>query len=253
MKDKTLPLSVAIITKDEEEMLPDCLKTVSFADDIVVVDSGSRDRTVEIATEFGCRVFVEDWKGYGPQKNSAVQKCKHDWVLIIDADERIPVEAELKIKEVLKNPLADAFSLSRKNFFHGKWIRHSGFWPDRTLRLVKKTMGNFDSVVHEKWATGGRIQGLDAHIEHYSFSNYSDMLKKLDEYSSAAAGMLFDSGIRTTALSPLIHACNMFFKTYIIKRGFLDGFDGLIISLTKAGGSFFKYAKLLELQKGMHL
>lgn len=250
MEEYKSSLSVAIITKNEEEMLPDCLRSVSFADDIVVVDSGSTDKTVEIAQNFGARVFIEDWKGYGPQKNSAVQKCKHDWILIIDADERIPTEAELKIKEVLKNPPADAFSFSRKNFFHGKWIRHSGFWPDRTLRLVKKAMGNFDSVVHEKWVTGGRIQALDAHIEHYSFSNYSDMLKKLDEYSSAAAGMLFDSGIRTTALSPLIHACSMFFKTYIIKRGFLDGFDGLMIALTKTGGAFFKYAKLLELQRG---
>jgi len=119
-------LSVAIITKNEEDRLSACLKSVSFADDIVVVDSGSTDRTVKIAKEMGCRVFIEEWKGYGPQKQSALQKCKNEWVLIIDADERIPEETKEKIMEIVKNPLADAYSFPLKNFFHKKWIKHCG-------------------------------------------------------------------------------------------------------------------------------
>lgn len=197
-----LQLSVAIITKDEEKNLPDYLATVSFADDIVVIDSGSRDRTVEIAEEFGCRVFVEEWKGYGPQKNSAIDKCKHKWVLTLDADERVPVE----------------------------------------------TRGSFSDAIHEKWITEGRLHELDACIEHYSFSDYSDMLKVLNAYSSKCAEELFASGKRATFLTPVLHGVGMFLKIYLLKKGFLDGMDGFVTAITKAGGAFFKYAKLIELQ-----
>jgi glycosyltransferase involved in cell wall biosynthesis len=249
MLPEKIPLSVAIITKDEEKQLSDCLKSISFADDIVLVDSGSTDRTVEIAKKFGCRVFIEDWKGYGPQKNSAIEKSRHTWVLFLDADERVPDETQETIREVLERPAADAYSFRRKNYLHGKWIKHSGNWPDRNIRLVNKTKGIFQSVIHEKWITNGRVQHLNAHIEHYAFSNYFDMLKKLNEYSTVIARELFTSGRRANLLSPFYHGIGMFFKIYVLERGFSDGFDGLVIALTKAGGSFFKYAKLLELQR----
>lgn len=249
MLPEKILLSVAIITKDEENRLPECLKSVSFADDMVVVDSGSVDRTVEIAKEFGCRVFIEDWKGYGPQKNSAVDKCKHEWVLLLDADERVPIEAKEVIVKVLQKPDADAYSIKRKNYIHGKWLKHSGYWPDRHIRLVKKTSGSFQSVIHEEWITDGYVKELDAYIEHYAFTNYSDMLKTLNEYSTVISGELHASGKRATILSPLYHGIGMFFKIYFLKLGILDGMDGLVTALTKAGGSFFKYAKLLELQR----
>ena len=248
--NEKIPLSVAVITKNEEKHLPDCLKSVSFADDIVIVDSGSTDRTVEIAKEFGCRVFIEDWKGYGPQKNSASDKCKHEWVLLLDADERVPDETRESIREVLERPAAEAYSFRRKNYFHGKWIKHSGNWPDRNVRLVNKSKGSFLSVIHEKWVTNGHVQDLDACILHYGFSGYSDLLKTLNGYSTITAGELFTSGRRANPLSPIYHGIGMFFKTYVLQRGFLDGMDGLVTALTKAGGSFFKYAKLLEIQRG---
>lgn len=244
-----IPLSVAIIVKNEEMNLPECLKSVSFADDIVVVDSGSADRTVEIATEYGCHVFIEEWKGYGPQKNSAAGKCRHEWVLFLDADERVAVETKGVILRVLEKPEADAYRLKRKNYLHGKWMKHSGYWPDRQVRLVNKTKGSFHSVVHEQWVTNGRVQDLDAHIEHHAFSNYSDMLETLNDYSTIIARELFASGKRATPLSPLYHGIGMFLKIYFLKWGILDGMDGLVTALTKAGGSFFKYAKLLELQR----
>lgn len=250
MQPENIPLSAAIITKDEEKNLPDCLKSISFADDIVLVDSGSTDRTVEIAKEFGCRVFVEDWKGYGPQKNSAVDKCKYEWVLLLDADERVPAETKEVIIKVLERPEAEAYTLKRKNYLHGRWLKHSGYWPDRHIRLVRKTSGEFQSVMHERWVTGGDIQNLDAHIEHYAFSNYSDMLKTLNEYSTVIAGELFALGRRATPLSPLYHGIGMFMKIYFLEMGLLDGMDGFVTALLKAGGSFFKYAKLLELQRG---
>ena len=249
MHPETIRLSVAIITKDEEARLPDCLKSVSFADDIVVVDSGSTDRTAKIAEESGCRVFFEDWKGYGPQKNSAIEKCRHAWVLLLDADERLSHEAQEIIGGVLRNPGADAYTVKRKNYLHGRWLRHSGYWPDRQVRLVNRDRGSFQGTIHEKWVTSGLIRDLDACIEHYAFSNYSDMLKTLDEYSTVIAGELYASGRRAHFLSPSFHGVGMFLKIYFLELGILDGMDGFVTALLKAGGSFFKYAKLIELQR----
>lgn len=248
-KSARLSLSVAIITKNEEEKLPRCLKSVSFADEIVVVDSGSSDRTVEIAKGFGCRVFVEDWKGYGPQKNSAVLKCSHKWVLLLDADERVPDETMKAIETALENRGAAAYSFRRKNFFHGKWVKHSGNWPDRNIRLVDKDKGSFRGMIHERWATDGLVKELDDCILHYGFSNYSDLLKTMNRYSTMTAEEQFSSGRKTGPLSAVSHGASMFLRNYLFKGALLGGLDGLVIAMTKAGGSFFKYAKLLELQR----
>ncbi|MCE5311732.1 MAG: glycosyltransferase family 2 protein, partial [Nitrospiraceae bacterium] len=168
-----IDISVAIITKNEEKRLPHCLQSVQFADDIVVVDSGSTDNTVKIAKSFGCHVYTESWKGYGPQKNSAIQKCKNEWVLVLDADENIPIETQEKIIAVLKNPKADAYSFSRKTFFHDKWIKHCGWWPDKVVRLFRKSKGSFQRQIHESWITEGAVAHIDAFINHNSFENYS--------------------------------------------------------------------------------
>jgi glycosyltransferase involved in cell wall biosynthesis len=242
-------VSVAIITKNEEKRLPACLNSVSFADEIVVVDSGSTDKTVEIATAFGCRVFVEDWKGYGPQKNSALKKCSYDWVFILDADERVPVETAKIIQKILISPEADAYCFKRKNYLHGRWLRHSGYWPDKQVRLVNKCKGSFQPIIHEIWVTSGNTHELDAHFDHYGFSGYSDMLETLNDHSTLHARELYIAGRRATPLSPACHGMIMFLKIYFLRLGFLDGFDGLVTAVTKADGSFFKYAKLLELQR----
>lgn len=250
MSNGKIALSVAVITKNEEENLPACLAGISLADDIVVVDSGSADATVRIAREFGCRVFVEDWKGYGPQKNSAVAKCRHPWVLVLDADERVPQDTwEEIVRTVRGTPDADAYRVKRKNFLHGRWLKHSGYWPDRQIRLVNRDRGSFENVIHERWVTSGPVRDLTGHIEHYAFNSYSDMLKTLDDYSTVIASELYASGRRVHTLSPPWHGIGMFLKIYLFERGFLDGMDGLVTALLKAGGSFFKYAKLLELQK----
>ncbi|HXX58168.1 MAG TPA: glycosyltransferase family 2 protein [Thermodesulfovibrionales bacterium] len=243
-------LSVAIITKNEEEMLPACLESVSFSDDVVVVDSGSTDKTVEIARAFGCRVFVEAWKGDGPQKNSAIDKCLHEWVLILDADERICDETRHEIERIVASgESADAYSFPRKNLFHGRWIKHSGWWPDRIIRLVRKSRGRYRSITHGIWATTGTLAEARAPIEHHSFSRYSDMLQIMEERSTDMAKELFDAGKRAGAMTPFLHGFVMFLKVYVLKMGFLDGLDGFIIAFTRAGGSFLKYAKLVELQR----
>ena len=139
MEDK-ISLSVAIITKNEAENLPDCLKSVSFAGQIVVVDSGSTDETVKIASDFGCDVLVEPWRGFGPQKQFAIDQCRNPWILVLDADERIPGDTAQAIRNIILNPsiTAAGFSFPRKNFFQGRWIRHAGWWPDRIVRLFRK-------------------------------------------------------------------------------------------------------------------
>jgi glycosyltransferase involved in cell wall biosynthesis len=244
-----IALSVAIITMNEEANLPACLESVRFAGDIVVVDSGSTDRTVPIAEQFGCRVYVEDWKGDGPQKNSAIEKCLNDWVLVLDADERLSPEGKDKILEVLQSGSADAYSFRRKSIFHGRWIRSSGWWPDRVTRLFRKSRGRYIGINHGVWSTEGHVEKTDACIEHYSFTDYADMLKRLNNYSNLGAAELNGRNVRSSYLKAVSHGFFMFFRCFFLKRGFMDGMDGLVISLTKAGGSFFKYAKLLEMQR----
>lgn len=251
MAEKTkAQLSIAIITKNEEFRLLDCLASVAFADDIVVVDSGSTDKTVEIATNFGCRVYVEDWKGDGRQKDSAVSKCKHEWVLVLDADERLSKEAKNDVLGIITSASsADAYSLPRKCYFHGKWIKNGGWWPDRVVRLFRQSKGKYHGITHGAFVTTGTLQELDSWIDHYSFLDYEDMLKRLNTYSSFRAQELFNENITASYLGAVMHGCAMFFKSFVLKRAFLDGLDGLVIASTKAGGSFFKYAKLAELHK----
>lgn len=247
MKDNKILLSVAIITKNEEYRLPDCLKSVSFADDIVVVDSGSTDRTLEIAKEFGCRVFIEEWKGYGPQKNSAVKKCKYEWVLIVDADESIPQETMQKIIEILENPTVDACSFPRKNYFHGRWIKRSGWWPDRVVRLFKRSRGRItDSLVHESVIVNGTIKDVNTSIIHYPIENLSDALNKINFYSSLGAEGLFQKGKRTSTFIAFLKGLVAFLKLYFLKLGVLEGFEGFVISFSHAVNTTYKYLKLKE-------
>ena len=244
-----IPASVSIIALNEESRISKCLASVKdFAEILVLIDQKTTDSTEAISRGFGARVFVEPWKGFGPQKQSAVEKCSHPWVLILDADEILPPETVLGISDTLEAPVADAYSFPRKNFLHGRWMKHSGYWPDRQTRLVNRSRGAFHGMLHEKWVTDGKIYDLNTPVEHYAFSDYSDMLKTMNDYSSIFAQELFAEGKRANLFSPLFHGISMFVKIYVLQLGILDGFDGLVTAVTKAGGSFFKYAKLLELR-----
>jgi len=242
-------LSIAIITKNEEARLSDCLKSVSFSDEVLVVDSGSSDKTVEVAKFFGARVLIEEWRGFSGQKQFAVDQCRHDWVLILDADERIPEGSALTIRqEIAKNdPKISAYSFRRKNYLHGRWIKHCGWWPDRIVRLVHRKKGGFDGrPVHETWIADGKVKTLDAIIEHVSFRNYSELVAKMENYSNLASKELFERNKQVNFLTPIFRGLWMFIKTYFLELGVIDGFDGLLISTMNAGGSFLKYAKLRE-------
>lgn len=247
-----ISISVGIIVKNEAERLPRCLKSISFADQVVVVDSGSTDGTVQIATEYGAEVYVEPWKGFGPQKQSAIDKCRNEWILVLDADERIPPETAQVIREIVLSGKADiaGYSFPRKNFFQGRWIRHMGWWPDPVLRLFQKKYGRMtEASVHEAVLVEGEVKTLEVPIEHCTESRLSEILKKIDNYSTLSAQEAFHKGKRASIWSAAVRADLNFIYNFFIRRGFLDGRQGLVLSITDSINKFFKYAKLYEMTK----
>lgn len=246
-----LPVSVCIIAYNEEAMLSDCLASLACFDDIiVVVDSKTTDQTIAIASRHGCRVFVEQWKGDGPQKQSAVDKSKFNWVLILDADERLTPGGESAIRDALKNwPGAAAFRLHRQSYIGNRRIRHSGWWPDNVVRLFDKRLCKMRGITHASLGVNGETVAIPAVLDHFSYRNYAHMIAKMNTYSSWMSEELDEQKRECNTLTPVFHGIWMFFRTYILKRGILDGLDGLTISVINATGSFMKYAKLLERRK----
>lgn len=250
MNTEKLPLSVAIITKNEEDRLPGCLASVSFAAEVVVVDSGSTDQTVDIAQRFGARVYVEPWQGFGRQKQLAIDRCRHDWVLVLDADERVGAEAQAEISEVLATGTCVAYSFPRKNYFCGRWLKYAGWWPDRVVRLFRKDSARMsERSVHESLEVHGPVGALHHPLIHYANKGLEQTLSKVNQYSSAGANELFAQGKTASVAKALLRAAWSFCYNYILRGGFFDRGEGLIMAVSDFMNVFFKYAKLRELQK----
>jgi len=180
-----IPLAVAIITKNEEENIRSCLQSISFADQVVIVDSGSTDATLAIAAEFGCEIYSEQWHGFGPQKQLAIERCRQPWILVLDADERIPSDTADIIKKIVtdSNVKEEGFSFPRKNYFQGRWIKQAGWWPDRIVRLFRKEAGRMtEAFVHESVVVKGMVGTLDVPIEHFTESSLSKIIQKIDKF-----------------------------------------------------------------------
>lgn len=243
---KKLTLSAVIITKNEARHIAACLDSISFADEIIVLDSGSTDGTCDIARAKGAKVTVAaDWPGFGRQKNRALDLATGDWVLSIDADERVTPELAQAIQNVLQQSSHDAFNIARLSCFGGRWIRHSGWWPDHVLRLFRRGTARFtEAMVHEKVVPQQQPALLPGHFLHYPYSDMAAMVAKVNRYSSEAADMMHARGKRTSVLAIFGHAFWTFMRIYLIRKGFLDGKEGLILALTAASGSFFRYTKL---------
>jgi len=246
-----LPLSVAIITKNEEVRLPDCLASIDFADDVVVVDSESTDRTVEVARAAGARVFVEPWRGFGPQKQYAVDQCRNRWVLILDADERIPPETAIALRYLVTGGAdCDAYSILRKNYYTDRLIRHGSWQNDRVTRLFDKTVCYMPSqMVHESLVVNGTVGRMDSPILHYARTDLHQSVDKLNRYSTIGAREMFQRGRVTSMAEAILRSLWCFGYNYILRAGFLDMSAGFIIAVSDAVETFFKYAKLYELHR----
>lgn len=250
MSSDKLPLSVAIITKNEEDRLPDCLASVAFAAEVVVVDSGSTDRSVEIARAFGAVVYEEEWQGFGRQKQLAIDRCRHDWVLVLDADERVGAESRQEISEILVAGSSVAYSFPRKNYFCGRWLKHAGWWPDQVVRLFRKDSARMsERSVHESLEVHGPVGILRHPLVHYANKGLAQTLNKVNQYSSAGADELFAQGKTASVAKAFLRAAWAFFYNYILRGGFLDRGEGFIMAVSDFMNVFFKYAKLRELQK----
>jgi len=245
-----LPLSVVLITHNAAAQLADCLASVAFADEVLVVDSGSSDGTADIAARYGARVVQKEWMGFGPQKQFAVEQAAHDWVLCLDADERVSPELAASLVRALQAPVSPVYRMARRNRFLGRWLRHGEGYPDWSVRLFDRRQARWsDDAVHEKVlfsVTPGTLQG---DLLHESAEDIGRYLEKQNRYTTLAAEELHRRGKRAgmaeLTLSPLVR----FIKFYVLRLGFLDGMPGLAHIAVGCMNSFMKYAKLVELQK----
>ena len=249
-----MKISAVIITFNEEKKIAACLSSLSFVDEIVVVDSGSSDKTEQICRSYPLvRFFHQSWLGFGPQKNHAVSLATHEWILSIDADEVVTPELADEIRtSVMSEDGTAGFSFRRKNMYKNQWIRHGGWWPDEILRLFRKDKGQFSNrKVHESVEVDGPTRRLQAALEHYSYNGPEDFLLKMHGYSTAGARQMYADGRRGGATLAVIRGIAAFVKGYILKRGFLDGRAGLLIAVSGAMGVFYKIIKLSELNDNL--
>ncbi len=242
-------LSVLVLTKNEAHNIDACLESVCWADEIVVVDSGSSDKTVEKARKWTPKVFVTDWQGFSGTKNWGLQHVTGEWVLWLDADERVTPELAAEIQAVFRSVSADGYEIPRKANFLGHWILHGGWYPGYVLRLVRRKWAHFEeSRVHEGLRRPPRVERLKNPLLHFTDPTLEHYLTKFNRYTTLAAEDLQEKGRRFHLIDLLFRPVHLFLKMYVLKAGFLDGFAGFLLAQLSAFYVFTKYAKLFELQ-----
>lgn len=237
-------LSAIVITKNEADNIADCLDGLGFCDERIVVDSGSSDDTVEIARKKGARVVTHAWSGYGPQKNFALSLASGDWVLSIDADERVSPALAQEIAGAVAAPTADGYEIPRSSSFLGRDMRRGGFFPDYVLRVFRRDKARFsDDLVHERVVCDGAVARLREPMQHRAVLRLEDALARVDRYSTAGAAMLTASGRKVSFASGITHGLWTFFRVYVLRCGFLDGREGFLLAVANAEGSYYRYMK----------
>ena len=241
-------VSAIVITLNEERNIARCLSSLGTVDEIVVVDACSTDRTVEIARQFTPNVHVRPWPGYVPQKAYAVEQARNEWVLWVDADEELSPELVSELAALTPGDAA-GFEIPRRTMYLGRWIRHSGWWPEYVLRLFRKPVSRFDDkFVHERVRVDGPVRRLLNPLNHYSYPSLRLHVEKMNVYTDLAAQEMMRRGRHVSVASACIHGMAKFVGTYIIRLGFLDGRQGLILAVMASYYAFLKYAKAWELQ-----
>lgn len=246
-----IPLSVTVITLNAAATLRQCLESVAWADEIIVVDSGSTDATRSIVEKFGARIIHNDWPGYGAQKNFAVTQAAHDWVLSLDADEWLSPELTLSIRALMEGiPPQHAYACKRCNRFMGCWLRHGEGYPDTILRLFDRRHAAWSTdIIHEHVTCATPIGSLNGDLMHESEAGLAAYLAKQNRYTSLQAAVLHQRGQRASLLQLIFSPLLRFVKFYVFRRGFMDGVPGLVHILIGCFNSFIKYAKLREIEK----
>lgn len=244
-----LPLSLVIITLNEERNIERCIRSVPFASEVVVVDSGSQDRTCDTARSLGAQVVQKAWLGYGPQKRFATSLARHDWILSLDADETLSPELVNEIQALFPNldPKA-GYEMPRKSFHLGKWIRYGGWYPDYQLRLYNRQHSNWpEAQIHER-VQAPKVQRLKAPIEHYVFANLADQVMTNNKYSSLLAEKDLKTGKNFSLAKLIFKPISKFLECYILKLGLLDGLPGFIIAVSAGYSIFLRWAKISEIE-----
>ncbi len=245
-------MSVVIITKNEAADIRACIESVAWADEIVVLDSGSSDGTVAICRELGAVVHTtDDWPGFGPQKNRALGYATMDWVLSLDADERVTPQLREQIESAIRgqSDLA-AYDVSRLSSYCGRFMRHSGWYPDYVTRLFRRASARFsDDLVHERLIVQGRVGKLWGELLHYAFNDVEEVLRKLDQYSTAGAQKMYSKGKKASLPGALVRGLWSFVRTYVLRLGFLDGREGFMVAVSNAEGTYYRYVKLMLLNR----
>lgn len=243
-------ISVTIITLNEERNIERCLESVKWADEIVVLDGYSQDRTVEVCRRFTDRIYRESWNGFGKQKNLCASKASHRWILNIDADEVVsPDCAEAIRRELDKGPAHAVYRFPRKNFFGNRWVRHGGWYPDRIARFYDKTRVAFtETLVHEKLSPETDAGVFDHPLEHYSYRDISDYVSRQNRYSTLAAQEMVQKGKTATCLDLCLRPPLAFMKFYFLQQGFREGFLGFSLAVCAGFYTFLKYAKTRSIQ-----
>jgi len=263
MKPLTASVAAVIITKNEEQNIAACLESVRWADERILVDACSGDRTVEIARRYTDRIFVRSWPGYGPQKNFAINQSGSEWILVLDADERVTEALRNEILHVLSagasgspaDPPA-AFEIPRRNFFYGKWIRGGGLFPDYQIRLFRRSAARYDeTLLHERLQVSGRIERLASPLDHHSMPTVAEHVRKMIRYTTLGAQVKLKARSRVSAVDLAGSHLVTMLKTYLLRGGYRDGVHGVVVALFAGMHVFVKYAKAweaLNVKRGTH-
>lgn len=240
-------VSAVVITKNEEAAIRRCLESVSWAHEVIVVDSGSTDRTVEICRALGAQVLEADWQGPATQRNRGIDKASGQWILALDADEWVTDELRREIERTVESATtAAAYRIPRLSSYCGRHMRYGGWWPDYVYRLFRRGEARFGGgIVHDHLICSGPKGRLRNHLMHEPFRDMTKVLDKMNAYSTWGAQRLHEEGARSGLLRAVLHGAWTFFRTYVLRAGFLDGREGFMLAVSNAEGTYYKYVKLM--------